>query len=71
MSKLWDKADQEDLELDRQWYRSKVDELSWALPVVRAAKAMLVDKLPLQIRMDRLADAVRAFEAAEKEATNG
>ena len=26
-------------ELDREYYRSKLDELSWALPVVRAAQA--------------------------------
>jgi hypothetical protein len=28
-------------ELDREYYRSKLDELSWCLPVVRAAKAFI------------------------------
>ena len=28
-------------ELDREYYRSKLDELSWCLPVVRAAKAFV------------------------------
>ena len=54
-------------ELDREYYRLKLEQLSWCLPVVRAAKAMLVDNIPLQLRMDRLADAVRALEAAERE----
>jgi hypothetical protein len=27
-------------ELDREYYRSKLEELSWCLPVVRAAKAL-------------------------------
>jgi len=52
---------------DREYYELKLEQLSWCLPVVRAAKAMLVDNIPLQLRMDRLADAVRALEAAERE----
>jgi hypothetical protein len=28
-------------DLDREYYRSKLDELSWCLPVVRAAKAFI------------------------------
>lgn len=34
--------------------------------VIEAAKALLVDGLPLQIRMDRLTDAVAALLALEK-----
>ena len=35
ISKLEEQVD----ELDREYYRSKLEELSWCLPVVRAAKA--------------------------------
>ena len=37
ISKLEDQVD----ELDREYYRSKLDELSWCLPVVRAARAFI------------------------------
>jgi hypothetical protein len=65
ISKLEDQID----ELDREYYRSKLEELSWCLPVVRAAKAwkewrtgyggLLVD--PVE---DELFNAVEALQAA-------
>ena len=78
MSKLWDKVDQEDLELDRQYYLSKIDELCRCLPVVRAAKtwAEVYDADCLHPERGDAAEvalwrAVETLEAEEKEATNG
>ena len=50
--------------LDREYYKAKLDELSWCLPVVRAAKAFLENE---NVSLDseavhRLAVALRAYE---------
>lgn len=50
--------------LDREYYKAKLDELSWALPVVRAAKVFLqnTDNSFDSEAVHRLASAVKAYE---------
>ena len=57
-------------ELDREYYRSKLEELSWCLPVVRAAKAYkrqwrIGSCTKTQAAMFAVFDAVEAMEKAE------
>ena len=70
MSKLWTECDREIDELDREYYRAKLEELSWCLPVVRAAKAWKAGWVhPLNPASDpgdwALWKAVEAMELAE------
>jgi len=50
--------------LDREYYKAKLDELSWCLPVVRAAKVFLenTDSSLDSEAVHRLAVALRAYE---------
>jgi hypothetical protein len=55
-------------------FRDKTIEACWKamnehaleLTVIEAAEALLVDNLPLQLRMDRLTDAVHALQVQRK-----
>jgi len=59
-------------ELDREYYRSKLEELSWCLPVVRAAKRVVwllnskeeSDQLLGPDAVGKLHDAVEAYDKA-------
>jgi len=50
--------------LDREYYKAKLDELSWCLPIVRAAKVFLqnTDSSFDSEAVHRLASAVKAYE---------
>ena len=51
---------------DREYYELKLEQLSWCLPVVRAAKAWRAERWSI-LGAQRLDQAVRALEAAERE----
>jgi len=70
MSKLWAEHDAELDELDREYYRSKLEELSRCLPVVRAAvlakNSWRGDRHGLASIFTTLAETVEAYEAAKE-----
>ena len=54
-------------ELDREYYRSKLDELSWCLPVVRAAKRLIASSPnSMMVQWHDLRRAVEAYNGREK-----
>ena len=53
-------------ELDREYYRSKLEELSWCLPVVRAAAKVCNPGNTSLADREELREAVRAYQAQEE-----